>query len=110
MISERYFLVLSDDRNGLPSSTVHLFNHVARHNRVFWLNVINRVPRPTRKDLKKVIGVLRNWSGRSEGAKQQCNGCKVTSSGVVHSSTPFMIPWFKPGIRRLNCISLLRKF
>ena len=54
MIAGRDFLVLSDEWNGLPTSTIHLFRRILPHNRVFWLNTINRLPAMTLRDMSKV--------------------------------------------------------
>lgn len=110
MISGRDFLVLSDDPHGLPTSTIHLFRHLAPINRVFWWNIVNRMPGFTGNDVKKVAHTLRAWSGRSGNDEQPCRGHNGSSSEVVCSTTPFIIPWFKGPIRRLNCLSFQRNF
>lgn len=109
MITGRDFLVLSDDWSGLPTSTIHLFRQLSRRNRVFWFNVINRMPRFSWEDVKKVTGTLRAWGERA-GGRARSNGHPLTSSDGVYSATPFIIPWFKPAIRRLNSICLRRNF
>ena len=110
MISGRDFLVLSDDWNGLPNSAKHLFRHVLPGNRVFWWNVITRLPRLSRSDAGKVIRVLGQWGKQLVGAGRRASAEQGDSPGAPHTATPWMIPWFKPLVRRLNRASLARRF
>ena len=61
MLDGRDFVVLSDDWNGFPTSTIHLFRHILPGNRVFWLNMIGRMPQPTLSDAKRVMRVSGSW-------------------------------------------------
>jgi glycosyltransferase involved in cell wall biosynthesis len=110
MISGRDFLVLSDDWNGLPNSTKHLFQHILPQNRVFWWNVINRLPRWSWNDVKKVAGVLGQWVRHGSPGRQRLGACAAPSPDAPCFSTPFFIPWFKPAVRRVNRASLSRAF
>lgn len=112
MINNRDFLVLSDDWNGVPSSPKHLFRQIARHNRVFWFNVINRAPQLTYGDLGRVATTLRRWCGLARRIQPEANGneIRVGGTGCCYSVTPFLIPWFKSVIRQINRASLLRHF
>jgi glycosyltransferase involved in cell wall biosynthesis len=106
MISGRDFVVLSDDWNGLPTSAIHLFRRLARHNRVFWFNTIGRCPRLRPGDARKVLRTLGAWvcGGRKSEAPQ------AADRAGVHVVNPVMVPWFKRWVRRFNCRSLLRKY
>lgn len=106
MISGRDFVVLSDDWHGLPTSAIHLFRRLARHNRVFWFNLISRLPRFSRADARKVFHTLGAWAGKRPPHKAHA---RAPDAGVCVVN-PVMVPWFKPWVRRLNCRSLLRKY
>lgn len=110
MISGRDFIVLADDWNGLPTSTIHLFRRISQSNRVFWFNMVNRMPRLTWKDAKKAASVVIDWVKRSPRANGRSNGYDSSPSPGLNVVTPFMVPWFKPAVRRLNCISITRTF
>jgi glycosyltransferase involved in cell wall biosynthesis len=105
MISSRDFVVLSDDWHGLPTSAMHLFRRLARHNRVFWFNTISRLPRLSRSDASKVFRKLGAWARKAsppEAFDEDTPGVQVVN--------PLMVPWFKPWVRRFNRRSLLRKY
>jgi len=108
MITGRDFVVLSDQWDGLPTSTIHLFSRISRKNRVFWLNTVNRMPRPTWTDAKKVMHVLRGWCRKSGDSNREQKRDTGSSRSGVRVATPAIVPWFKPVIRRLNCASMLR--
>lgn len=110
MINGRDFVVLSDDWSGLPTSTMHLFRIIARHNRVFWFNLVNRMPQFNIADSKKVAKFALRWNSRSVPANGTSGIGDNDHPRTLHISTPFMIPWFKPPIRRLNRKSLLRSY
>ncbi|MCX7424300.1 MAG: glycosyltransferase [Planctomycetia bacterium] len=110
MITDRDFVVLSDDWNGLPTSTIHLFRRFARRNRVFWFNLVNRMPRLNRRDGKRVAGYLGRWvAQRLARPDRKVNGQGATSL-IPNVTTPIMLPWFKPPVRRFNCQSLRRYY
>jgi glycosyltransferase involved in cell wall biosynthesis len=106
MISGRDFIVLSDDWSGLPTSTMHLFRIISQRNRVFWFNLVNRMPAATMSDLKRVASFARRWS--------RVGGSDPRSSGVGANNypenlrvvTPFMLPWFKQPVRQFNRVVL----
>jgi glycosyltransferase involved in cell wall biosynthesis len=107
MLSGRDFIVLSDDWNGLPTSTIHLIRRLATRNRVFWFNTVNRMPRLNWKDFAKAARRVRSWAPQLIGTKPGANGRNGRPQpGSPHVVSPVMLPWFKPGIRRLNCLSL----
>jgi glycosyltransferase involved in cell wall biosynthesis len=104
MLSGRDLVVLSDDFHGLPTSAIHLFRRLSRHNRVFWFNTVGRMPRPTLADLGKVLRTVGGWvRGRKPADAPE-------AGAGVHVVAPMMVPWFKPLVRRLNRFSLLRKY
>jgi glycosyltransferase involved in cell wall biosynthesis len=105
MITGRDFVVLSDNWNGLPTSAIHLFRRLGRHNRVFWFNMVGRLPRLGRADAAKVLRTLGAWAtgGRRRSAPR-------AEDSRVHVVDPVMVPWFKPLVRWFNCRSLLRKY
>ncbi len=110
-MTERHdFVVLSDDWNGLPTSTMHLFRRIAREHRVFWLNLINRMPRASWKNVKKVGRFVTDWAKQTTRIGHRSGGISRGDLGNLHVSTPFMIPWFKVPIRRLNQRTLLRHY
>lgn len=105
MISGRDFLVLASDWYGWPTSTVHLFRQLALTNRVFWFNIIERLPQPKLADVKKAGGVLATWA-RQLGSRKP--GPTADAESTVYPMTAFTIPWFRSGIRRFNTASLNR--
>jgi glycosyltransferase involved in cell wall biosynthesis len=107
MITGRDFVVLSDNWHGLPTSAIHLFRRLARHNRVFWFNTIGRFPRLTQADAGKVLRTLGSWV-----RPRRCRRPEETAAeeAGVHVVNPVMVPWFKPFVRRFNRRSLLRKY
>jgi glycosyltransferase involved in cell wall biosynthesis len=108
MISGRDIVVLSDDWNGLPTSTVHLMRQFLRDNRIFWLNLVSRMPKLRRSDLTKVTHVARRWM--AEGAGLLAHTTSHQPTLVPRVTTPIIIPYFKPIVRRLNGISLKRHY
>jgi glycosyltransferase involved in cell wall biosynthesis len=106
MITGRDFVVLSDDWNGLPTSAIHLFRRLARHNRVFWFNTVGRLPRLSRADAGKVLRTIGSWV--RPGPRQTAT--TVDDHAGVHVVTPVMVPWFKLLVRRFNRASLLGKY
>ena len=110
MITGRDFIVLSDDWNGLPTSTMHLVRCLSKHNRVFWLNMVNRMPGLSWEDAKKAARMALRWGGRPTNVNGSSDENALDGSHGLHVTTPFMIPWFKPMIRRLNRRSLLHTF
>lgn len=112
-IRGRDFVVLSDDWDGLPTSTIHLFRRIVRENRVFWFNLVNRMPRPSWRDAKKVSRVLRSSLKRSKGAGPSADPPSDradTQPPEPYLVTPPMVPWFKRPFRRINGLSMLRTY
>ncbi|MCI0456540.1 MAG: glycosyltransferase, partial [Gemmataceae bacterium] len=106
MMTGRDFVILSDDWDGLPTSAIHLFRRLARHNRVFWFNTVGRLPRFSRADAAKVLRTVGSWVHLRRKATPVT---EVVQTGV-HVVTPVMVPWFKPLVRRFNRFSLLRRY
>lgn len=112
MITNRDFIVLSDDLDGIPSSPKHLFRHIALHNRVFWFNVINRLPQLTWNDMRRVATIIGRWipfKGRSIASANDRRRKRGTIA-CCYDGTPFFIPWFNSPVRKLNCVNLLWNF
>lgn len=109
MMTGRDFLVLSDDPEGLPSSTQHLFRYVGRHNRIFWLNMLSRLPRPSWGDAKKIVRVSAGWFGRRR-TRRVGGPQRPRPAQYAYAGTPPIVPWFKPAVRRLNCAVLWRHY
>lgn len=111
MITGRDFVVLSDDWNGLPTSTIHLFRRISRHNRVFWFRMLNRMPKPTWTDAKKGMAIVRAWGGYLAGKNRRSNArLRSAATEDPYLVNPLMIPWFKRPVRRFNRGSLLRSY
>lgn len=65
MLEGASIVVFADDWGAHPSSAQHLLRRFLKGNRVIWVNTVGlRWPRPTRRDLSKILGKLRHWSGR----------------------------------------------
>jgi glycosyltransferase involved in cell wall biosynthesis len=105
MIRGRDFVVLSDNFHGLPTSAIHLFRRLGRHNRVFWFNTVGRLPRLARADAGKVLQKLGAWAAGSGSNPQP-----AAEPAGVQVLDPVMVPWFKPWVRCFNCRSLLKKY
>src|SRR5262245_57140879 len=103
MLSDRDFVVLSDDWGGLPTSAIHLFRRLAQRNRVFWLNTLTRLPRPSLADARKVARAVTNWLRPARKAP-------ASETAGVTVVSPFMVPWFRRPFRRLNLASLMRAY
>ena len=110
MIRGRDFVVLSDDWNGLPTSTMHLFHFISRHNRVFWFNLVNRMPQLNFADAKKALNFAKRWGKRPARAESSSGIGKKGKHENLHVITPFMIPCFKHPVRLLNRMTLLREY
>lgn len=107
MLEGRDIVVLSDEWNGLPTSTIHIIRQMIPTNRVFWFNLVNRLPRFNRADIRKVGRVLRQVVASNHRNAIQSPLQAGPAPCVI---TPPMIPWFKPIVRRLNCLSLRRAY
>jgi len=109
MIAGRDILVLSDDPEGLPSSTQHLFRYLGPHNRIFWLNVLNRLPGPSWDDAWKIARVSAGWLRRRRMPRGQ-QPPRPRTAPYAYAGTPPIIPWFKPAVRRWNGAVLGRHY
>jgi len=100
----RHFIVFSDDWGIHPSSSQHIFRHIAESHCISWINTVGmRRPRlnmtDIRKARRKLAGMFALQSGHSSAA---------TPANIdVHQ--PFMIPFNDVGfVRRLNSASVTR--
>ena len=110
MIAGRDFIVLSDDWDGLPTSAMHIFRRVARRNRVFWLNLVHRMPGLSWRDVSKAGKFLGRWGAQLVSARGRSNGCCSAPSETPHVSSPLMVPRFTQFFRNLNRRSLVRHY
>jgi len=57
---KRDLIVFAEDWGGLPSSTQHLINHLAKHRKIVWVNSIGlRRPKFGWQDIKRALNKLR---------------------------------------------------
>ena len=60
------FVVFSDDWGRWPSSSQHLFRHIARDHRTLWMETLGmRLPRLGLADLRRTAEKIRSWGGSS---------------------------------------------
>ena len=100
------FIIFSDDRSGIPTSSMHLADRLTKRGRVFWLNTYTRTPNFSRKDFSRAFRVLTGRSGQPV-ASGQAGPDDVEPE--IRDLTPKSIPWFIPPIRKINGI-LGRRF
>lgn len=98
------FLVFSDDWGEHPSSCQHLFRRISKKHRVLWVNTIGmRNPRLALSDLGKAIHKVRKMV-----AGHDKNRFNLSGEGVTACQPP-MFPFIGlPGVRRINCASVIR--
>ena len=92
-------IFFSDDRSGIPTSSMHLADQLAKNNRVFWLNTYMRMPNFSLRDVSKAVKVLAGCSGKPTDppkAEEQSDG--------IRYFTPKIVPWFIPPVRKINGI------
>ena len=100
MVSDSVDLVFfSDDRSGVPTSSMHLADQLAKKRRVFWLNTYTRMPALSWHDFSKAAKILFGRSGKT--AKRPEN---EEQADTIRYLTPKTIPWFIPPIRKINGI------
>jgi glycosyltransferase involved in cell wall biosynthesis len=107
MISGHDFIVIADEWDGLPTCTSHLCRQISRHNRVFWLTTVNRMPRVRWQDARKVVRMLARWRIRRPDLGASEGDSDASAVDGLHVVTPIMVPWFKPWGRLFNHRSLL---
>jgi glycosyltransferase involved in cell wall biosynthesis len=101
----RSFVVFSDDWGEHPSSSQHLFRHIAAHHPVIWVNTIGmRRPTASISDLhkawRKVYGMCSSW-GRRDVSDRDLTGVTVCQ--------PLMLPADRSGLlRAFNARSVTR--
>lgn len=108
-IRGRDIVVLSDDWDGLPNSTMHLIRCLLRDNRVFWMNMIGRMPRLSWDDASKALRIGRSWFSTSRNSLTVPETTPEAPRNPIVSN-PFIVPWFKRPCRALNQRSLQRTF
>ncbi|MER2557295.1 MAG: glycosyltransferase [Candidatus Competibacter denitrificans] len=92
------FVVFSDDWGEHPSSSQHLFKHIALNHKVLWVNTIGmRNPKLTWSDFNKIIKKIKKMFGSLNVQSQQQSG-----NIFLHVCQPFMLPF--------NWSTLVRKF
>ena len=96
------YIIFSDDRSGIPTSSMHLAGQLTNWGRVFWLNTYTRSPGFSRKDFAKVFRVVFGRSG-------QVSVSEEVVESKIHAFTPKSIPWFVPPVRKINGV-LGRRF
>ena len=94
--SKRDFLFFSDDRSGIPTSSMHIADQLAKIGRVFWLNTYTRTPKFSVADISKALRILAGRSGKPQDLKHN------ESDSPITYLTPKSIPWFIPTIRKIN--------
>lgn len=70
-------VVFGEDWGGLPSSTQHLISHLLKKHRVIWVNSIGmRSPKPSLRDLQRIISKLKAILGVSQTAEVKHDGAE----------------------------------
>ena len=101
MIKNRDFVVFSDDWGRHPSSCQHLFSHLAKLNRIIWVNTIGtRTPTLSIADFKRALSKIRGWL--SSSSEQQIDSPVIVLNPVVIPFDAFRV------VRRLNAWLLSR--
>ncbi|MDH3972753.1 MAG: glycosyltransferase [Deltaproteobacteria bacterium] len=98
-MSDKCFLVFSDDFGEHPSSCQHIFRSIPTEHPVLWVNTIGmRSPRLTWRDLNKAfLKAGRMLSGLFKG------GSKKVSTGHIKVCQPPMLPFLNiPFVRTFN--------
>jgi glycosyltransferase involved in cell wall biosynthesis len=90
------YIFFADDRGGIPTSTMHLADQIAKTHRVFWVNIYTRLPKISIHEFSRAFRILTNRSHKA--APQQC----TESGSSIISATPMQFPWFTPPVRKLN--------
>jgi glycosyltransferase involved in cell wall biosynthesis len=98
MLINQDIVVFSDNWHGLPTAAMHLVRQLAARNRVFWFNMIGRLPRWARADARKIWTTASSWV---RGSGPTCRPRSLPADNV-RVFNPIMIPYFRPSIRRLN--------
>jgi len=83
------FIVFSDDWGRWPSSSQHLFRHIAQDHRVLWVETVGmRRPRAALADLRRTVEKVRSWTGSAPEAPWA-----PVPERLVRFAPP-MHPWF----------------
>ena len=94
----RDYIFFTDDRSGIPTSTMHLADQIAAGkiagaNRVFWVNIYTRLPKWS--EFNKAFHILTRC-----GAKPAVN--RQNTDSPIIAATPIQLPWFVPPARKFN--------
>ena len=92
-------IIFSDDRSGIPTSSMHLAEGLTQWGRVFWLNTYTRMPVFSGRDVVKAFRVL---TGRSRPSATFGQNHQEADASKIPGFTPKSIPWFIPPIRKIN--------
>lgn len=98
------FIFFSDDRSGIPTSSMHLADQLSKTENVFWLNTYTRMPKISIGDFSKALRILRERSG-----KPKSNGSLCEEQTNIRYFTPPVIPCFRKPFRAFNKLKY-RKF
>ena len=89
----RDYIFFADDRSGIPTSTMHLADQIAKNHRVFWVNIYTRLPKLS--EFAKAFRILTR-RGAEPAVNQQVAG------QAIISATPIQFPWFGLPARKFN--------
>lgn len=93
------FIVFSDDWGEHPSSSQHIFKHIALNHKVLWVNTIGmRNPKLTWSDFNKIIKKIKKMFGSLKVESQK----RKSDNIFLYVCQPFMLPF--------NQIFLIRRF
>jgi len=87
------YIFFADDRSGIPTSTMHIADQIAKTNRVFWVNIYTRFPKLS--EFRRAFRILTR-RGANPAVNQQVAG------STIISATPIQFPWFGLPARRFN--------
>ncbi|MBB1487338.1 glycosyltransferase [Oceanospirillum sediminis] len=95
------WIVFGEDWGSHPSSTQHLFSHIARKDEVIWVNSIGlRCPRVTSHDITRATNKLKSMFERRPIAKQASLSEKQHPDVIIE---PRSLPLYQSKmVRRLN--------
>ena len=102
----RDFVVLSDTLDGIPTSTFHLFKNIAGDNRVFWFNILTRIPGFSYFWIwEKPKRLFFSWLSPDRELSLVVNEGKG-----IRVISPTMVPLFDQFFRKINCDLITNKF
>ena len=92
-LSAHDYIFFADDRSGIPTSTMHIADQIARTNRVFWVNIYTRLPKLS--EFTKAFHILTRREAKPAIHRQ-------TACAAIVSATPIQFPWFGLPARKFN--------